>query len=118
MESVRTPTGKVLWQGEWRLHSRSQWQAYADHHQMGVDVWLDGQYNGTYLYTIQPNPNKENPNVARLIGYFVDYLVETTDTDFTFEVKRMYFTTYEQKAYHDFRQAHPDRVVRHGERYS
>lgn len=121
MESVRTPTGQVLWRGQWTTHTQKRTQELADERQHAIEVWLDGKHNGTYLFTIKPKPqpNKESKHeMARHKGYFIDYLVETTDPDFRFEVKRIYFTPYEQKAYYDFVKGHPDRVVAHGKRYS
>lgn len=56
--------------------------------------------------------------MVRLKGYFIDYLVESVDPNFEFEVKRLHFSLYEKQAYTDFLKEQADRVVSYGKRFS
>ena len=56
--------------------------------------------------------------MPRFKGFFIDYLVESSDPNYTFETKRIHFAPNEKKAYEDFLKGHATRIVSHGERYS
>ena len=66
MEVIKTPEGKVIWKGDWKVGIMKRCEAYIEKTGEPIEVWT---HNGTFLFAIQPKqdaPEKPIPESRRL----------------------------------------------------
>ena len=55
MEVIRTPKGKVIWKGTWKVGIMARCKKYVERTESPIEVW---RHNGSYMFTIYPKQNE------------------------------------------------------------